>query len=204
MIVIDAEIVCWLFVWTFLSTEWQQMCVCVCVRIERTWSMHNVSISTYQFIPYYASATRKHTHTRILKPFEDSEPTGLKVDIACSSWHVCEMGGFTRALLRVRASLKVDSHLQGDHSEEWSQGPSHLWHGPKHTSAASAIRTATSAKPQNQRQHQFWDRWWVRRADVWLWAQFWHRRCRRSAGLAELPGHGKETEERKEGKWRDL
>ena len=23
-----------------------------------------------------------HTHTRILKPFEDSDPTGLKVDIA--------------------------------------------------------------------------------------------------------------------------
>ena len=44
--------------------------------------MHNVGISTYQFIPYYASAIHKHTHTRILKPFEDSEPTGLKVDIA--------------------------------------------------------------------------------------------------------------------------
>ena len=24
----------------------------------------------------------KHTHTRTLKPFEDGEPTGLKVDIA--------------------------------------------------------------------------------------------------------------------------
>ena len=37
--------------------------------------MHFVGISTYQFIPYYAS-------TRILKPFEDSELTALKVDIA--------------------------------------------------------------------------------------------------------------------------
>ena len=36
-------------------------------------------ISTYQFIPYYGSAIHKHTHTHILKPFEDSEPTGLKV-----------------------------------------------------------------------------------------------------------------------------
>ena len=27
----------------------------------------------------------KHTHTRILKPFEDSEPTGLKVDIGTTS-----------------------------------------------------------------------------------------------------------------------
>jgi len=31
---------------------------------------------------YYASAIHKHKHTRILKPFEDSKPTGLKVDIA--------------------------------------------------------------------------------------------------------------------------
>ena len=44
--------------------------------------MHYVGISTYQFIPYYASAIHKHTHTCILKPFGDSEPTGLKVDTA--------------------------------------------------------------------------------------------------------------------------
>ena len=44
-------------------------------------------ISTDQFIPYYASAIHKHTHTRILKPFEDSEPTVLKVDTASS--HSC-------------------------------------------------------------------------------------------------------------------
>ena len=39
--------------------------------------MQYVGISTYQFIPYYASVIHKHTHTRILKPFEDSKPTGL-------------------------------------------------------------------------------------------------------------------------------
>ena len=44
--------------------------------------MHYVGIPTYQFILYSASATHKHSHTRILKPFEDSEQTGLKVDIA--------------------------------------------------------------------------------------------------------------------------
>ena len=46
--------------------------------------MHYVGIiiSTYQFIPFYATAIHKHTHTPILKPSEDSEPTGLKVDIA--------------------------------------------------------------------------------------------------------------------------
>ena len=59
-----------------------RMCVCVCVWTEWTWSMHYVGISTYQFIPYYASAIHKHTHTPIPKPSEDSEPTGLKVDIA--------------------------------------------------------------------------------------------------------------------------
>ena len=45
--------------------------------------MQYVGISAYQFIPYYAIALHKHTYTCILKPFEDSEPTGLKVDIAC-------------------------------------------------------------------------------------------------------------------------
>ena len=38
--------------------------------------MHYAGISTYQFIPCYASAIH------ILKPFEDSKLAGLKVDIA--------------------------------------------------------------------------------------------------------------------------
>ena len=73
---------------TFSPVGWpsngmrMSVCVCVCVWTEWTWSMHYVGISTYQFIPYYASAIRKHTHTPILKPSEDSKPTGLKVDIA--------------------------------------------------------------------------------------------------------------------------
>ena len=46
--------------------------------------MHYVGISTW-FIPYYARAIHKHWHTRILKPFEDSLPTGLKVDIAVNT-----------------------------------------------------------------------------------------------------------------------
>ena len=54
-------------------------CVRVCVCVD---GMNYIGISTYQFIPYYASATHAHTHTRVLKPFEDSDPTGLKVDIA--------------------------------------------------------------------------------------------------------------------------
>ena len=47
--------------------------------------MHYDGISTYHFIPHHACATQKHTLTRILKPFEDSEPTGLKVDIAIAA-----------------------------------------------------------------------------------------------------------------------
>ena len=42
--------------------------------------MHYIGISTYQFIPHYVSVI--HKHMRIIKPFEDSEPMGLKVDIA--------------------------------------------------------------------------------------------------------------------------
>ena len=59
------------------SSKW-----CVCVWTEWTWSMYYTGIFTYQFIPYYASAIRKHMHTHILKPFEDGELTGLKADIA--------------------------------------------------------------------------------------------------------------------------
>ena len=55
--------------------------MCVCGRNELG-SMYYAGISTYQFIPHYASAIHKHTHTRILKPFEDSEPTGVIVDTA--------------------------------------------------------------------------------------------------------------------------
>ena len=58
------------------------VCVCVCVCVD----VMNLKYAlcwyiTYQFIPCYANAIHK-PHTRILKPFEDSKPTGLKVDIA--------------------------------------------------------------------------------------------------------------------------
>ena len=44
--------------------------------------MYYNGISTYQFIPCYASAI--HTNACIFKPSEDTEPTGLKVDTALS------------------------------------------------------------------------------------------------------------------------
>ena len=52
--------------------------------------MHSVGISTYQFIPYYASDTHKHTHACILKQFEDNEPLRLKVDIAIIIKEICK------------------------------------------------------------------------------------------------------------------
>ena len=48
------------------------MCVCVCVCIMNLKYALRRHIHIYQFIPY----------TRILEPFEDSEPMGVKVDIA--------------------------------------------------------------------------------------------------------------------------
>ena len=42
---------------------WECVCVCACVGTERTWSMHYISISTYQFILYYARTIHKHMHS---------------------------------------------------------------------------------------------------------------------------------------------
>ena len=39
------------------------VCVCACARTEWTWNVHNIGISTYQFIQYNASAINKHTYT---------------------------------------------------------------------------------------------------------------------------------------------
>ena len=55
-------------------------CVCAVDEMNLKYALH--WLIQIEFIPYYTSATHKYTHARILKPFEDSEPTGLKVDIA--------------------------------------------------------------------------------------------------------------------------
>ena len=54
--------------------------VCVCGWNE--FEVCSILAYPHQFILYYTSAIHKHTHTRILKPFEDSEPTRLIADIA--------------------------------------------------------------------------------------------------------------------------
>ena len=79
-------------------SERESVCVCVCVWVrERDREKESVcvggngmnlkyALSWHIHIPVYSVLcqcyTQAHTHTRILKPFEDSEPTGLKVDIA--------------------------------------------------------------------------------------------------------------------------
>ena len=64
------------------SSNGMRMCVCVCVDGWNEFEVSSMLAYPHQFILYYTSAIHKHTHTCILKPFEDSEPTGLKVDIA--------------------------------------------------------------------------------------------------------------------------
>ena len=60
---------------------WECVCVCVCVCVCG-WNELEVC-TTLAYIYISVHSVHKHTHTCILKPFEDSEPTGLKVDIAC-------------------------------------------------------------------------------------------------------------------------
>ena len=67
---------------------WECVCVCVCVcvcgrnELEVCTTLAYPHISSFRTILVF---THKHTRSRILKPFEDSEPTGLKVDIARTS-----------------------------------------------------------------------------------------------------------------------
>ena len=66
------------------------MCVCVCVcggGEGGGGGQNELNVYTMLAYPRISSfrAIYKHMHTRILKPFEDSEPTGLKVDTATMS-----------------------------------------------------------------------------------------------------------------------
>ena len=58
----------------------ENVCVCVCVcgwnELEVCTTLAYPHISSFRTMPV------PYTSTRTLKPFEDSEPTGLKVDIA--------------------------------------------------------------------------------------------------------------------------
>ena len=97
------------------SSNGMRMCVCVCMCVwtEWTWSMHYFGISTDQFIPCYASVI--HTHTCILKPFEDSEPTGLKVDIA--GWVVTWGATHTHPRRHTHAHTHTHTHTHDIHTQ---------------------------------------------------------------------------------------
>ena len=59
-----------------IRDRYENVCVCVCGRNE-------LEVCTTLAYPYSSfSAIHKHMHTRIFKQFEDSEPMGLKVDVA--------------------------------------------------------------------------------------------------------------------------
>ena len=66
------------------------MCVCVRARVGgqnelevcTTLAYPHITLSVHSVLTPDPVDTHKHMHTCILKPFEDSEPMGLKVDIA--------------------------------------------------------------------------------------------------------------------------
>ena len=60
------------------------VCVCVCARVCGRNELNVYTTLTYPRISSFR-AIHKHAHTHILKPFEASQLTGLKVDIAASS-----------------------------------------------------------------------------------------------------------------------
>ena len=92
-------------------------CVCVCVWTEWTWSMHYVGISTYEFSFRTMPASAIHTNTRILKPFEDNEPTGLEVDITKSLLPtVYGLAPFVNNTSNTAQNNSVKTKLSGQHS----------------------------------------------------------------------------------------
>ena len=78
----------------FVVLKWyENVCVCVCGWNEL--EVCNVGVSTY--ISSFC-VIHKHMHTRILKLSQDSEPMGLKVDIAfgsCFSREISELHSAT-------------------------------------------------------------------------------------------------------------
>ena len=91
------------------------MSVCVCVWMEWTWSMHYIGISTYQFLPYYASAIHKHTRTCIFKLFEDSEPTGAKSGY-CHAFECDENGQIEGSIIQ---SLWIRRKRKKERKKHW-------------------------------------------------------------------------------------
>ena len=66
-------------------------CLCVHVLVYSTGIVRNELMCGYANVVHTSSSFCPHTHT-ILIPFEDSEPTGLKVDIADKSASAGKVG----------------------------------------------------------------------------------------------------------------
>ena len=97
------------------------MCVCVCVCVC---VMNVYTTLAYSRISSFC-AIHKHTHTRILKPFEDSEPTGLTVDTAGTtnnkhlSMCICAPKPENNKCKRVRELEHTDICEHCESAREW-------------------------------------------------------------------------------------
>ena len=82
------------------SSDGMRMCVCACACV-RVCGWNELNVYTTLAYPCISSfrTIHKHVHTRILKPFEDSKLTGLKVDIAAPSCKNLECLRDTRLLI---------------------------------------------------------------------------------------------------------
>ena len=65
-----------------LSSNGMRMCVCVCVCVDGMNLKYALRFHIHIIISSFRAMLVLYTSTRIHKPFADSEPTGLKVDIA--------------------------------------------------------------------------------------------------------------------------
>ena len=103
--------------------------MCMCTGIVR-----NEQIRGYANVLPTSSSFRPHTHTLI--PFEDREPTGLKVDTASSTWcdrllqvlgHTGQLdhadGGTSHLTIKQRCKYTtlVDISIQNAVSSDWKE-----------------------------------------------------------------------------------
>ena len=105
---------------------------------------------TLPFISNYASAIHKHTNTHILKPFEDSEPTGLKVDTVWLMWLCC--AEVTRRLGKQKAAK--DQRQQGEVAGTGARSGVLRWPGRINTvlSLLSRIREGENGRLWNDQK----------------------------------------------------
>ena len=76
-----------------LSSNGSRMHVCVCTGIARNELIYSVGMPAKCILQVHSVYTHTHAHAHIIIPFEDREPTGLKVDIANKTTQRLQTGG---------------------------------------------------------------------------------------------------------------